>query len=107
MHCPTSSCDIARLAPGQSLHIAVDAGTAFLVTGGCLRIDEAPRWLADVCVRVGRTLDEGAHHVVDRAGWVTLSAVGAPVQWRCLPAPAPAARSRWPGWFRARRSAAA
>ena len=68
MHCQTSSCDTARLAPGQSLHIAVDAGTAFVVTAGRLRIDEAPRWIADVCVPVGCTLDEGAHHVVERAG---------------------------------------
>ncbi|MDQ7972928.1 MAG: hypothetical protein REJ24_10200 [Rhodocyclaceae bacterium] len=107
MHCQTSSCDTARLAPGQSLHIAVDAGTAFVVTAGRLRIDEAPRWIADVCVPVGRTLDEGAHHVVDRAGWVTLSALGAPVQWRRWAAPAPAPRNRWRAWAGARRSAGA
>ena len=106
MHCPTphcSSCDTARLAPGQSLHIAVDAGTAFVVTAGRLRIDEAPRWIADVCVPVGRTLDEGAQHVVERAGWITLSALRAPVAWRRLPSHLPTARPRWPAWTWARR----
>ncbi|MBS0427526.1 MAG: hypothetical protein JSR41_09595 [Proteobacteria bacterium] len=107
MHCQTPSCDTARLAPGQSLHIAVDAGTAFVVTAGRLRIDEAPRWIADICVPVGSTLDEGAHHVVERAGWITLSALGAPVTWRRLPTPVPAPRSRWPAWAWSRRSAGA
>lgn len=107
MHCQTSSCDTARLAPGQSLHIAVDAGTAFVVTAGRLRIDEAPRWIADICVPAGRTLEEGAHHVVDRACWVTLSALGAPVQWRRWSMPVPAPRSRWRDWAWARRSAGA
>jgi hypothetical protein len=107
MHCQTSSCDTARLAPGQSLHIAVDAGTAFVVTAGRLRIDEAPRWIADVCVPVGRTLDEGTQHLVERAGWITLSALGAPVAWRRLPTPLPTARPRWPAWVWARRGAGA
>jgi len=107
MHCQTSSCDTARLAPGQSLHIAVDAGTAFIVTAGRLRIDESPRWIADVCVPVGRTVDEGAQHVVERAGWITLSALGAQVAWRRLPTALPTARPRWPAWAWARRGAGA
>ena len=107
MHCQTSSCDTARLAPGQSLHIAVDAGTAFVVTAGRLRIDEAPRWIADICVPVGCTLDEGTHHVVERAGWIALSALDVPVAWRRLPTPVPAPRRGWPAWAWARRSAGA
>lgn len=107
MHCQTPSCDTARLAPGQSLHIAVDAGTAFVVTAGRLRIDEAPRWIADVCVPVCRTLDEGAQHVVGRPGWITLSALGAPVAWRRLPTPSRPARPRWPAWAWMRRGAGA
>lgn len=75
------------LAAGQSFQVAVDAGTALFAAQGRLRVDAAPRWLADVIVPVGCTLDEGEGWVVERAGWITVSALGgAPARLRFAPA---------------------
>jgi len=75
------------LAAGQSLQLAVDAGTAVFAAQGRLRIDEPPRWLAEVAVPVGRSLDEGEGWVVEQAGWITVRALGgAAARLRCVPA---------------------
>lgn len=64
------------LPAGQRLHLSVDAGTVLLAEQGALHIDEAPRWLAERLVPVGRRLDEGQAYAVEQAGWICVTALG-------------------------------
>lgn len=64
------------LAAGQSLHLAMDAGAVLVAAQGGLRIDEAPRWLAERMVPVGRRIGEGQAYVVAQAGWLCVTAEG-------------------------------
>lgn len=96
-------CETTRLSPGQCLHTAVEAGTVLAVTGGRLRVDEAPQWLAERCVAVSRTLEAGEHHVVAQSGWLCVTALGVG-QGACLRQwPAPQAVARRPVWRFMRR----
>lgn len=64
------------LAAGQRLHLAVDAGTVLVAAHGSLRVDEAPRWLAEQLVPVGRWVGEGQAYVVQQSGWLAVTAQG-------------------------------
>lgn len=70
----TSLLQATPLAAGQRLHLAVDAGTVLVAVQGDLRVDEAPRWLADHWVPVGCWVGEGQAHRVAQAGWVCVTA---------------------------------
>ncbi|WP_326541741.1 hypothetical protein [Pseudorhodoferax sp.] len=82
----TSLLQTTPLAAGQCLHLAVDAGTVLVAVQGDLRIDEAPRWLADTLLPVGRWVGEGQAHVVAQAGWVCVSAPRAALLAQVQPA---------------------
>ncbi len=87
---PTELPAESTLAAGQTLCLALDAGTVLLATQGRVRIDEAPRWLADAMVPVPRLLGEGQAHAVERSGWLRVTALdGAGARVRTLPVPAP------------------
>lgn len=64
------------LAAGECLHLPVDAGTVLVAMRGALRIEEAPRWLAECWVPVRRRLDEGQSYRVEQAGWLRVHALG-------------------------------
>lgn len=64
------------LAAGQRLYLAVDAGTTLVAAHGAVRIDEAPRWLAERMLPVGRQLGEGQAYVVEQTGWLCVQALG-------------------------------
>lgn len=70
----TSLLQTILLAAGQRLHLAVDAGTVLVAAHGSLRVDEAPRWLAERLVPVGRSVGEGQAYVVEQSGWVCVMA---------------------------------
>ena len=65
------------LAAGQSLHLALDAGTVLVAAQGGLLIAEPARWLAERVVPVGCWLGEGQAYVVQQSGWVSVTAQGA------------------------------
>jgi len=64
-----------RIAIGQCLRIAVDAGTMILVRDGAVRIEEAPQWLGETMVAAGRCCEAGESCRVARSGWLTLQAL--------------------------------
>lgn len=72
---PVASPPPIQLSPGQSLHLAVQAGTVVLACDGRLRIDEAPQWLAERCVRTSHSLAPGEHQLLMRAGWICITAM--------------------------------
>ncbi len=72
----TLSLHTIPLAAGQCLHLAVDAGTVLVAAHGSLRVDEAPRWLADRLVPVGHCVGEGQAYVVQQSGWLAVTAQG-------------------------------
>ncbi|MFT3718843.1 hypothetical protein [Pseudorhodoferax sp.] len=87
--------DVA-LACGEVLHLSVDAGAVLLAADGAVRVEEAPRWLAERMVPVRGVLAQGQAHVVERAGWVRVQAAGSgAARVRCLPGAEP--------WYRALR----
>lgn len=73
----TRSLHTTPLAAGQCLHLAVDAGTVLVAAQGCLRVDEAPRWLAERLVPVGAAVAEGQAYLVAQTGWLCVTAQGA------------------------------
>lgn len=74
------------LAAGQSLHLALDAGTVLVAAQGGLFIAEPSRWLAERVLPVGCWLGEGQAHVVTQAGWVCVTAQGAALLAQTRPA---------------------
>lgn len=64
------------LAAGQTLHLPVQAGTVLMAVQGELRVDEAPRWLAERLVPVGRRMGEGQVYVAEQSGWLRVTATG-------------------------------
>jgi len=63
------------LAAGEQRMLRVAAGSRCRVTRGELRLTEPARWLGERVVRLDRVLGEGAEHVLEQAGWVTLQAL--------------------------------
>ncbi|HVR49875.1 MAG TPA: hypothetical protein VMS38_09060 [Pseudorhodoferax sp.] len=63
------------LAAGQNLHLAVEAGTVLVAVQGGLRVDEAPRWLAERLLPVGARVGEGQAYAVEQTGWICVTAL--------------------------------
>lgn len=84
------------LAAGQCLHLALDAGTVLLAAQGDLRVDEAPRWLAERLVPVGGAVGEGQAYVVQQSGWLAVTAQG---QARLAQVPPPGLAVRAVEWM--------
>ena len=76
------------LQPGQTLRVAVDAGFTLLVAQGCVRVVSPPAWIGDAVFSVKTTLHDGEAHVVERGGWIEVSALSV-ARVRGLPRPAP------------------
>lgn len=91
------------LAAGQRLHLAVDAGTVLVAAQGGLRVDEAPRWLAERLLPVGRWVGEGQAYVVEQSGWLAVTAQG---EARLALVPPPGLAARAVEWMLRRRGAA-
>lgn len=89
------SFDTTPLAAGQCLYLAVDAGTVLVAAQGSLRVDEAPRWLAEQLVPVGRCVGEGQAYVVEQSGCVAVTAQGAA---RLAQVPPPGLAARLVDW---------
>ncbi|MDM0105344.1 hypothetical protein QTH97_10400 [Variovorax sp. J22R24] len=76
--------EITCLQPGQSLRVAVDAGSALLVARGCVSVVSPPSWFGETVFTARATLDEGEVYVSEHGGWVEVSALS-PAQVRGLP----------------------
>jgi hypothetical protein len=77
-----------RLATGQSLRVALDAGTSLVVLEGRVRVVSPPSWFGETAFAVKNDYQEGEAYVAERAGWVEIEAL-APT--RICSAPRPAA----------------
>jgi hypothetical protein len=80
--------EITCLQPGQMLRVAVDAGFTLLVTQGCVNVVSPPTWFGETVFSEKATLHDGETHVVERGGWIEVSALSV-AQVRGLPRPAP------------------
>jgi hypothetical protein len=76
-----------RLATGQSLRVALDAGAALMVLEGSVRVASPPSWFGETAFIVKNDYREGEAYVAERGGWVEVEAL-APAQIRGLPQPA-------------------
>lgn len=97
----SSSSPAPRLQPGQSLQLAMDAGTVLQVAAGTLILHEPMRWIGGTVVRPTLRLSAGQSHRLAQAGWCVLAADGEAVDWRCHAPPVQPT-----GWFAAFRGAA-
>lgn len=93
----TSSSPAPRLRPGQSLQLALDAGTVLQVAAGTLTLHEPMRWIGGSVVRPTLRLSEGQSHRLAQGGWCVLAAEGEAAEWRCH---APLPPSPWWAVFR-------
>lgn len=84
---PTDFSSTARLQPGQSLRVALDAGTALMVLEGRVRVVSPPSWFGETAFTVKNEFEEGEAYVAERGGWVEVEAL-APVRICGLPQPA-------------------
>ena len=76
--------EITCLQPSQTLRVAVDAGSALLVTRGCVSVVSPPSWFGETVFTARATLDEGEAYVAEHGGWLEVSALS-PAQVRGLP----------------------
>jgi hypothetical protein len=85
---------LTRLAPGEALHLSLDARTTLQVTTGAVVLREPLRWLADTVVAPVVPLSEGERHTLAQGGWVEIRACngGADV---CSFHPMPGWRALW------------
>ena len=89
---PESIC----LQRGRTLRMAVDAGFVLRVAEGSVDLSAPPSWLGESVFSVKTRLEEGQIHVVERAGWIEVTAL-APARVGGVAMPAatgPAAASR-------------
>ena len=77
----------ARLATGQSLRVALDAGTSLVVLEGRVRVVSPPSWFGETALAVKNDYQEGEAYVAERAGWVEIEAL-APTRICSAPRPA-------------------
>lgn len=64
-----------RLLPGQSLRVALDAGTALMVLEGRVRVISPPSWVGETTFTVKNVFEEGEAYVAERGGWVEVDAL--------------------------------
>jgi hypothetical protein len=71
----TAFTDITALEPGQTLHVAVDAGSWVRVVEGKVQVLSPPAWLGETAVfKAQATLRAEDVHVVERGGWIEVVA---------------------------------
>ncbi|VTU22633.1 hypothetical protein H4CHR_01028 [Variovorax sp. PBS-H4] len=76
------------LLPGQSLRVALDAGTALLVLEGRVRVVSPPSWFGETAFTVKNEFGEGEAYVAERGGWVEVDALASAAARICsLPRP--------------------
>ena len=63
------------LVAGEHRVLRVAAGSRCLVARGELRLTEPALWIGEHVVRLDRVLSEGAEHVLEQGGWITLQAL--------------------------------
>ena len=80
--------ETTSLQPGQSLRVAVDPGFTMLVAQGSVRVCSPPAWFGETMFSARTMLNAGEAHVVERGGWIEVSALSA-AQVRGLPQSAP------------------
>jgi hypothetical protein len=76
--------EVSSLQAGQSLRVAVDAGFTLFVAQGSVRVTSPPAWFGEAVFSTKTMLEEGEAHVVERGGWIEVSAMSA-AQVRGLP----------------------
>lgn len=90
---PSTVTSLIRLAPGEALHLPLDARTTLQVQAGSLVLREPLHWLADTVIAPVARLSDGQCHCVGHAGWVELRAGGGgarvlshrtPTDWQLL-----------------------
>lgn len=93
---------LIRLAPGEALHLALDARSTLQVAAGSVVLREPLRWLADTVVAPVIALSEGECHGLAHAGWVIVEAGEGGAEVHSLRRQA-ALRSLWKALFADRR----
>ncbi|AMM24658.1 hypothetical protein [Variovorax sp. PAMC 28711] len=96
---------LIRLAPGEALHLPLDARSTLQVAAGTVVLREPLRWLADTVVAPVVALSESECHRLAHAGWVVVEAGEGGADVRSLRRPA-AVRSLWKALFADRRARA-
>jgi hypothetical protein len=66
-----------RLATGQSLRVALDAGTSLVVLEGRVRVVSPPSWFGEAAFTVKNDYQEGEVYVAERGGWIEVEALAA------------------------------
>jgi hypothetical protein len=66
--------DFTALEPGQTLRVAVDAGSWVHVAAGRVRLLSPPSWLGETMFRTQATLGAEEVHRVERGGWIEVVA---------------------------------
>jgi hypothetical protein len=79
--------EITSLQAGQTLRVAVDPGFTMLVAQGSVRVCSPPAWFGETMFSTRTLLNEGEAHVIERGGWIEVSALSA-AQVLGLPQPA-------------------
>ena len=85
---PTDFSSPARLLPGQSLRVALDAGTSLMVLEGRVRVVSPPSWFGEAAFTVKNDYQEGEAYLAERGGWVEVQAL-APAKICGVPQPVP------------------
>lgn len=76
--------EFTALEPGQTLRVAVDAGSWVHVVEGCVQLLSPPSWLGETMFRAQVTLGAENVHRVERRGWIEIEAKSA-ARVRVLP----------------------
>jgi hypothetical protein len=78
--------DFTALEPGQTLRVAVDAGSWVRVVEGSVEVLSGPSWLGETVFKTRATLCAEDVHWVERSGWIEVVARSA-ARVQVLPAP--------------------
>lgn len=71
---PLQTAPQLQLGPGQHHLLSVAAGTLLIVEEGLLWVERPPGWVGEHPLTLHTQVDAGACHVVEKAGWIKLSA---------------------------------
>jgi hypothetical protein len=80
--------EFTALEPGQTLRVAVDAGSWVRVVDGKVRLLSPPAWLGETVFNASATLGAEDVHVVEGSGWIEVVAHAA-ARVQVLPRPVP------------------
>lgn len=70
----TSFPEFTALEPGQTLRVAVDAGSWVRVVEGKVQLLSPPAWLGETVFNASAELGAEDLHVVERGGWIEVVA---------------------------------